>query len=70
MCELGGRMYGKGTRNTSFPCPFLSFTENRQNNVTDAPVTSRSDPPPSWHPRAAPKCRERSSNEGSEHDPP
>ena len=43
-CELGGRMYKMGTRNTFSSCPFLCFAQNGQNNVTDGPATSRPDP--------------------------
>ena len=41
MCELGGRMYRKGTRNTFSSCPFLCFTQNGQNNVTECRLPSR-----------------------------
>ena len=40
MCELGGRMYRTGTRNTFSSCPFLCFTQNGQTNVTASPPTS------------------------------
>ena len=51
MCELGGRMYRKGTRNTFSSCPFLCFTQNGQNNVTDGPAATRPDPPPVLAPK-------------------
>ena len=40
MWELGGRMYGKGTRNTFSSCPFLCFTQKGQTNVTASPPAS------------------------------
>ena len=46
MCEVGGGMYRKRTSNTFSSCPFLCFTQNGQNNVTEGPATSRADPPP------------------------